>query len=128
MNKHSGMIRFVSASADGKFVISAGLFDKSVYVWDAKEGYLIGNIPDQVMVQNLQCSADGKFFLISGSAVSVFSLPECKKIGDKIFDAEELIFKTAIFTPDGTKILTVSGFGTLKYWDAQTGKYLSTLK
>ncbi len=121
------MVGLVCASPDGKFLISSGLSDQSVFIWDAKEGFFICSIPGQVMTKNLQFSPDGKSFLVSGVAVNVVSIAECKVISDKIFDEEELIIDTAIFSPDPSKILTVSGSGTLKYWDVQTGKYLSTL-
>lgn len=127
MMKHAGMVGLVCASTDGKFLISGGMLDKSVFVWDAKEGYSICSIPNQVISKQVQYSPDGKFFLVNGVSVNVVSLTDCKVISDKIFDEEELIINTAIFSPDGSKILTVSVSGAIKYWEVQTGKYLSTL-
>ena len=127
----------VSYSADGSRLI-AGAQTGQVTVWDAAKGAKLGSAHHPGRIVTVALSPDGKWAASSHEPkeVTAFQIGrsnEGKKIpGEvRVWDAatgaerftlgghDSTVYQAA-FSPDGTRIATVS-FGQLRLWDAATG-------
>ncbi|MEO5947611.1 MAG: WD40 repeat domain-containing protein [Chitinophagaceae bacterium] len=124
--KLPGMVTSVSVSPVGNYLVAASILDKMIYIYNTDRGTKLCSIPDQTMPQKLKFSNDGNYFLAVTGSVTVSSFKECKEIYE-LFDEEEFIINAAAFNPSGNNIATVSSLGTIKLWDAHTGKLLNVV-
>jgi WD40 repeat protein len=127
MARHKEWVHSVSASADGKYLISSSLTENAIYVWDAKQGYLICTVPIKPGVRGLQCSNLNNYFYADQHVkIGMIGFADCKLLYDEISDYDDM-FTVSALSPDGGKIVTLSISGTLRFWDAATGTILKTL-
>ena len=141
---HTSFVLSVAFSPDGKRIASVS-GDKTLKIWDAETGKVLGTLKPQVIgstayYQSVAFSPDGKQ-IVSGLVedISLYRMIT-------IFDANtgkflnSLIEKTKDFTglgyavysvaysPDGKRIISGSDDHTIKIWDANTRNVLQTLK
>jgi WD40 repeat protein len=125
---HPREILAVSFSTDGKRILTAGISAMAI-LWDVETGKELGvHTMSTGVIFAAALSRDGKRFLandgFSGAAI----------VRDLQTDKDLLVLKStkgtkfhvtaAVFSPDETRILTGSGDGMVRLWDAGTGKQL----
>jgi sterol desaturase/sphingolipid hydroxylase (fatty acid hydroxylase superfamily) len=122
---HTGGILAVAMSADGQRLVSGGA-DFTARVWDAAAGraeFVFNGPPAAVL--GVAVSADGQRVVASrGRVVMVYDAAagrECTLSGHS-----DLVYGVAI-SPDGRCIVSGSCDGTVKLWDAATGRERLTL-
>ncbi|KAG9032395.1 hypothetical protein FRB95_001516 [Tulasnella sp. JGI-2019a] len=124
--KHSGAVRCVAVSPDGKTIIS-GSDDNTLRLWDAKTGAAIGQIMDG-HTSSINCvaiSPDSKT-VVSGSRDCTLRLWDAKTgatIGQPMGGHTAWV-KCVAVSPDGATIVSGSRDMTLRLWDARTGAAL----
>jgi eukaryotic-like serine/threonine-protein kinase len=128
-NGHTGWVRSVSFSPDGKKIVSASeAEDNPLKIWDATSGQEILSLKGHTdEITSLSFSPDGKK-IVGGS------YDKTLKIWDAISGQEILTFKghtdevvSVNFSPDGKRVVSGSGDKTLKIWDATSGQEILTL-
>jgi WD40 repeat protein len=123
---HESEVHSVAFSPDGKRIVS-GSYDKTVRVWDANSGQLIGK-PFQGhkdFVQSVAFSPDGKR-IVSGSSdktVRVWDASNGQPIG-KPFQGHGHVVGSVAFSPDGKRIVSGSLDKTVRVWDANSGQLI----
>jgi len=114
----------VAVTPDGKFAVSGGSYDSSVWLWDLATGECVrvlkGHEND---VSAIAVSPDGQLAL-SGSLDNTLRLwdlvtGKCLRV---LKEHENNVTAVAV-TPDGQSILSGGG-KELRLWDIETGKYL----
>ena len=139
--QHENGVQSAIFSPDGKRILTAS--GKTARIWDAHTGLPLGQpMQHENGVQSAIFSPDGKRIL------TISSTKESESAGwrghwvmtiastARIWDAHtgqplgqpmqhENQVRSAIFSPDGKRIVTVSSDNTIRIWDAYTGQSLS---
>jgi WD40 repeat protein len=119
-------------SADGERVV--GGWDKKVMVWDARSGnVLLGMGEHPNFVQSLAVSSDGSRFAIGSTSIrssghSIVSVWDVGSGRDPVTLEGPANYSgwNLTLSPDGSRIVTVLQDGSMKLWDAHTGRGLFT--
>jgi WD40 repeat protein len=126
---HGNEVLGAAFSPDGKLLVS-GSNDKTVRLWSARTGKEVRRINDRDRAWVVNVSPDGRLLASAGGYkeltvrlwdVSTGSLVRC------------LVGHTgsvngAVFTPDGSRLLSCGWDGTLRLWDVKTGVALRIFK
>jgi ribosome assembly protein 4 len=116
MTGHQQPINIVSFSPDGRLIASAS-FDKSVKVWNGRDGSFIATFRSHVgPVYQVCWSADSRL-LVTGSkdsTVKIFSPSTKKLVSDLPGHADEVY--AVDWSPDGTRVGSASKDRTVKIW------------
>ena len=131
---HTGWVGSVSFSPDGLWIVT-GSDDHTAKLWDARTGtpllelerktdalYIENKLPTP-SVWNVSFSPDGTRIIsgTNGSSADKQTVWDART-GTPLLELEG---NTGLFSPDGARIATGSGFGTaVKVWDGQTGTKL----
>ncbi|HLG42451.1 MAG TPA: hypothetical protein VI643_03720 [Planctomycetota bacterium] len=126
---HSGQVKSVSISKDGKYVASGGFSeDRTVRVYDAAnpsdERKMI-QVPDEDIVSAVAFSPDGRYLVYSTVNGRVWvhegagTFEVIKKGSD--WDQKEAITSIA-FSNDGKYLVTATSHGTLRVWEMEKFK------
>ncbi len=114
---------------DGRLVVSGG-FKTPATVWDAQSGGVIAEIPGQSsVVFCVAWSPDGQRVASAGVEGAQFNL-KVVNLQDRSQDFElstRSEFMAVAFHPDGKHLVTGQQDGTIRVWDAQTGRALGNL-
>jgi eukaryotic-like serine/threonine-protein kinase len=150
--KHDGDINSAQFSPDGQRIVTSSS-DNTARVWDAQSGRpLAGPLTHRFAVNSAQFSADGKRIVTaSGGAARVWDAQSGRPLAElqHPYNANILVagldngrqvtelqhgdfglinaVNSAQFSPDGTRIATVSQDGAARVWDAQSGQPLAEL-
>ncbi len=117
--KHEGEVRATVFSQDGKHIVTTA-YDKSANIWEINTGKRIKRWKGHIGYA--ETSPNGKYILIK-SSYQIFS---DASIYDVKTGKEQLsYFNTAVFSPDGKYIVTVSNDSTATVWDAGSGKQVT---
>jgi WD40 repeat protein len=137
LSGHGGRVGNVLWSLDGRRIVSSSSLDRTIRVWDAQTGQsqLCFPMSKDRVGDVMAISPDGSRIVARGGEPSVLvvydtatgqvqltlqgrgTLPE--RPGD---------FASSTFSPDGQRIVTGEGDGTIRVWDAATGEEEMTLK
>jgi WD40 repeat protein len=130
---HSGPIRSISFSADGRYVLS-GSDDNTVRIWDAMAGRLRSVLRGHSRpVQSCAFAPDGRAVLSAGQEgqIKLFSILDSKEVRapqGRVLGGHDDAILSAAFSRDGKRIVTASQDHTARVYDAADGKSLSWLK
>ncbi len=125
---HAAGVYSVTWSPDGKRLASGGT-DKTVKVWDAASGELLGTLQGHTDVVYDVASSPGGKRLASGSwdrTVKVWDAASGKLLGT--LQGHQGPVGCVSFSPGGKRMASGSDDKTINVWDAAAGKLLGTLK
>jgi len=124
---HSGSIRAVAISPDGKTVAS-GSADKIISIWNLDSGKLIQTLTGHAnWVRSVAISPDGQT-LVSCSAdktIKIWNLSSGKLIQTLTGHGNGV--SSVAISPDGKTIISGSDDGKLKLWELNSGNLIYTL-
>ena len=128
LDRHSGAVRSVAISLDGKRLASAS-HDWTIKVWDAITGQETLTLTGHT--DWVRCVA----FNLDGSQLASASNDKTVRIWDAISGKERLLLNghsgevtSVAFSPDGKWLASGSEDETVKVWDATSGQEARTLK
>lgn len=128
LNGHTGVVRWVTFSPNGRTVATAGNNDNTAKIWDANTGTLLITISgNNGAIDCVDFSPDGNR-LLAGCFNNVAEIWDVNTglllntLKGHAFQVEGVSFNF-----DGSKIITGSVDNTAKIWDSNTGTLLQTL-
>lgn len=127
---HTDSVQFVSFSMDGSMLVSSAS-DGTTRIWDARSGKELQVFSEEVGVETFWASfnPDGTLVVTANTDfaegwATVWNL----KTGEKVFTlpSNATVVRCAIFSPDGSTIVTTGDDQTAKLWNAETGEKILT--
>ena len=116
--KHEGKVSATVFSQDGKYIVTTS-YDKSANIWEINTGKRRKRWKGYVGYA--ETSPNGKYILINSSSIFFSNAIHDVKTGKEQLS----YFNTAVFSPDGKYIVTVSNDSTATVWDAGSGKQVT---
>jgi len=131
---HTEPVNCVAFSPDGTEVVSCGLHERAIKVWDVNPRYLDVNPRYEVMtLSGHKNTLTSVAFCPDGRRIVSGSHDDTIKVWDASTGAELITLRghnrsvfSAVFSPDGTRIVSGSWDETIKVWDVTTGTELIT--
>lgn len=129
-------VNYVEWSPDGARILSSGT-DSVARIWDARTGKevldLVGHEPP-TEVQSARWSPDGKRILTTAGSADLGAPDNTVRIWDAESGNSDLVIdghNAAVFlggwSPDGSRVVTISIDDTMRIWDAKSGAELLNL-
>jgi hypothetical protein len=113
LSGHEAELESIGFSRDGKRLVTASK-DNTSRLWDASTGKLIAVLRGTRPMTSAQISPDGRRILtIDREAVRLWDTASAKEIAA----FESTSTRTAMFSPDGRRVKSVSLFGAVQQWD-----------
>jgi hypothetical protein len=138
LSSGSGVVTSVAFTPNGKRIVS-GTFDRSVNVWDSNSGQLLlsartdtgGSWNKVPSVSSIAISPDSTRVVVGSGdwTVLLLSLVTGEQLApfrDHTLEHYDVVTSVAFF-PNGKVIVSASRDGTVKIWDAETGRIQRTL-
>jgi WD40 repeat protein/serine/threonine protein kinase len=128
-----GHVSSVTCSSDGRFIVS-GSDDRTVRIWDAHSGSLIGEKTLAGPIYTLACSPDSHLLAagtvapgrsIESGAVTVWDLTSLRRLWTHPAHSNGVL--TVAFTPDSRWVATGGNDGMVRVWNGSTGELLRVL-
>jgi WD40 repeat protein len=128
LHGHTGIVRIVCFSADGKRIAS-GSADNTVKVWDTHTGQ------EQLTLKGHNSAVGSVCFSPDGKRIASASFDQTVRVWDALSGQEALTLTghtdpvySVCFSPDGKRLASASGDRTVRLWDARTGQLALSLK
>ncbi len=154
LSGHTGSVKCIAFSPDGKFIASVGNADFTLKIWNISDGTCINTI-NNILETSVAYSPDGKF-IASGSEFKTVKIwraengtpvltikgadqtainfrnldtklteQQRKDLADR--DGHSSIVTSVAYSPDGKFIASGSDDYTVKIWQSQNGAWVRTL-
>ena len=127
MSGYNDFVLFVAFSPDGKQILSGGLRDLNIKLWDAASGRVIRTFAGHKgIVYSIAFSPDQRQVL-SGSndkTVKLWDVETGQEI--RTFSGHKSGVTSVAFSPDQRQVLSGSNDKTVKLWDVETGQEIKT--
>ncbi|KAG8723785.1 hypothetical protein FRC11_002307, partial [Ceratobasidium sp. 423] len=126
---HTDLITSVATSPDGLHIAS-GSYDATIRVWDAKNGKLVTGPfkAHRDRVTSVAFSPDGARIVSTGAfdALRIWSVQSGGQIVSSSSANEQTnCIRTAVFSADGSRIISGDNNHYICFWDADTGNLVS---
>ncbi|KDN33509.1 hypothetical protein RSAG8_13402, partial [Rhizoctonia solani AG-8 WAC10335] len=125
---HRDQVASVAISPNGSYIAS-GSYDATIRVWDAKDGKMVTG-PFKAhhdRVTSVAFSPDSTRILSTGAfdPVRIWSVQSGAQIVSTSSTSEHRCVRTAVFSSDGSSIISGDDNATIGFWDARTGNLIS---
>jgi WD40 repeat protein len=122
---HREKVNSVALSANGQFALTGGN-DYIAYLWDTTTGQILRKFEHQQRINRVALQRDGKMAFTSdgGNQSFIWNLADGSKITALSSFSRQLIFSSARFSDDGSRLLTGTPSSQIMLWDTQSGKKL----
>ena len=127
---HSEEVQRVVFSPNGKTLASSSYLDETVRIWDVSTGEHRRTLTEHTGdIEGLAFSPDGKTLASSGSGDGTIRFWDVHTGDEKyaVTGHTDCVYSVA-FNPDGKFVASGYSGGAIRFWDADTGLYLRTLK
>jgi WD40 repeat protein len=124
---HSGGVKGVALSADGRLAISASA-DHTLKVWDVESGRELRTLAGHTdQVRGVALTVDGRLAVSASSdkTLKVWDVESGRELRTLVGHSEEV--HDAALSADGRLAISASWDKTLKIWDVESGRELRTL-
>ncbi|SDH96171.1 WD domain-containing protein, G-beta repeat-containing protein [Vibrio xiamenensis] len=122
---HREKVNSVAISPNGRFALSGGN-DYTAYLWDTTSGQILHSFELDQRVNRVALQRDGKLAFTSdgGNKAVIWDLTTGEKVSRLHSWYRQLIFSSARFSDDGSKLVTGTPSGRISVWDTKTGDKL----
>jgi WD40 repeat protein len=124
--RYDGLIDRAAFSPDGRHALLAPETGEQAHLWDMEKGIVLGpTIAHGTQhITSAVFSRDGKYLLTAGDhSARIWDGLSGALVKEMHHDTE---VKSAKFSPDEKTILTAGGDGTVRFWNVEQNKLLST--
>lgn len=120
---HREKVNSVAISPNGRFALTGGN-DYKAYLWDTESGQVLRTFEHEQRVVRVALQRDGKLAMTSdgGNQAIIWNLETGQKVSQLSSWSRQLIFSTARFSDDGSRLVTGTPSGRVSIWDTQSGK------
>lgn len=124
---HQEKVNTVALSPNGKYALSGGN-DHNAYFWDTSTGQIIHRFQHDQRVGTTELQRDGHLALTSdsGNNAIIWDLSTGQQQAKLSSWHRQLIFSSARFSDDGSKLATGTPASRLMVWDTSTGSLMDS--
>ena len=126
---HRDRVQHVGFSPDGKTTITAAM-DRTVRLWDSMNGAPLAVLHGHTgAISAASYSADGRTIVTASVAEGAIRLWDARSAerNAALRGHTSFVYDVA-FHPDGERVVSAAWDGTIRIWNATTGRELSTLR
>jgi WD40 repeat protein len=127
LSSHTKHVTSIAFSSDSNRLVTASL-DHSVKVWRLPKGDVESFTHDEQDVMAAEFSPDGKLIASCSASGKVGVVKVWDATSGKVkytLEGHRPFAVTAVFTPDGKRLVTADSAGAVIQWDMETGKAIS---
>ncbi|QXO17156.1 WD40 repeat domain-containing protein [Vibrio ostreae] len=126
---HQEKVNSVALAPNGRYALTGGN-DYAAYLWDTQSGQILRKFEHEQRVNRVALQRDGKLAFTSdgGNQSFIWDLESGQKRSALRSFSRQLIFSSARFSDDGTKLVTGTPSSRIEVWDTKSGKKSATFE